>query len=277
MHEVATILQTISLADRLRLTLAEDLTLACYGMPSEPDNLILRAAHLLREHAGFRSGCAIECWKRIPVGAGLGGGSVDAAATLAALNVLWSIRATRAELVELARTLGADVPFGLTGGTALATGVGATIEPLPDAPRHWLVLVPIESGEATKTADMYRSLTPEDYSDGQRTGRLTATLASGRVPYAEVQSAFTRAACERWPAVSRALDDLARANPLAACVSGAGPSVFGLYASRAAARSARDALGAPARVLRFVASAESSTPRLTLTRQWANTPREDSK
>ena len=255
LHEVATVLQTISLADRLRFVPGAQVRLHCPGAPAGPDNLILRAASLLRERTGSRAGCAIDCVKRIPVGGGLGGGSADAAATLLALNEFWSTGLSIEELADLARELGADVPFFLRGGTALATGTGTTLHQLPDTPRHWLVLAPIGDPALNKTGSMYGSLTAAGFTDGTAARRQATAIAGGELDYDRIGSAFSGPARERWPATASAASVLARSSPLAVAVSGSGPSVFALYSSRAVAIAALHSLraaGTPGQLHRFV-------------------------
>lgn len=264
LHEIATVLQTISLADRLRFAPADEVTLLCRGMKTTPDNLILRAAHLLREAASVTAGCAIVCEKRIPLAAGLGGGSADAAATLRALNRLWDTRLAISELVQLGGQLGADVPFALLGGTALATGTGRTLDPLPEAPLHWVVLVPLGADDAQKAAEMYGQLTRRDYTRGANVRGQTAAIRAGRIDTKHVISAFTRPATERWPHVRAARRQLAATDAIAVSVSGAGPSLFGLYPSRGSAvRGLRDvrAGGFLANLQRFVGQHEASSTR----------------
>jgi 4-diphosphocytidyl-2-C-methyl-D-erythritol kinase len=235
LHEVATIMQTIDLADRLELSPSEDVQLHCRGMRVEPDNLILRAAHLIKDRGSVAEGCAITCVKHIPISAGLGGGSADAAATLCALWNYWGVRLDAATLTDLAGTLGADVPFALSGGTALATGSGRDIEPLPAAPAHWVVLVKLEAPDALKTAGMYSVLTPVDWTDGSRTRLQAEAVRNGQLDYGAIGSAFELHARERWPLVGPALDLLEEEGALAASVSGSGPSAFGLFLNRQSA------------------------------------------
>jgi 4-diphosphocytidyl-2-C-methyl-D-erythritol kinase len=263
LHEVASVMQTLTLTDRLRFEPAAELTLRHRGLsPNAEDDLITRAARLLRDRAGVAHGCSIECTKRIPVAAGLGGGSADAGATLRALNDLWGIGLAKAELLALAATLGADVPFLVEGGTAIATGTGRDLAPLPDAPACWVVLVPI-SGDGQKTAEMYQALDPADFSDGMAARGQADAIAAGRIDFHAVRSAFTRAACSRWPATADALQQLLAARASAASVSGAGPSVFGLFARRA------DAIGALASVR--AAGAVAGLHRFSK-RAWLPTP-----
>lgn len=234
LHEVKTILQTIDLADDLTLEESQGVSLRCSGMKVRPDNLILQAAYLLREKAGVGEGCAIRCTKRIPVGAGLGGGSTDAAATICALAHLWSLHLDPDTLSDLAATLGADVPFFLRRGTALATGAGSALQALPSALRHWVVLVPMSSSEPEKTSAMYHQLRLADLSDGSLIERQVEAIRRGALDYESVQSAFTRAARAGWSESAKALDLLDESGALATCLSGAGPSVFGLFRTRGA-------------------------------------------
>ncbi|MPZ13515.1 MAG: 4-(cytidine 5'-diphospho)-2-C-methyl-D-erythritol kinase [Chloroflexi bacterium] len=259
LHRVATVMQTVSLADRLWFTPAKDLTLRCRGMRVSPDNLILRAARLLQERTGARAGCAVLCEKRIPVAAGLAGGSADAAATLRALDELWQLGLSQEALAQIGSELGADVPFTLRGGTALATGSGRILDPLPDAPSHWVVLVPLRSPSAAKTAEMYGRLAPADFTDGSATERQAAAIREGTVDLSLVRSAFTRLAMARWSRVRRALSALAATHVAAVSVSGAGPSVFGLYAGEQEAivgGAALRTIGLPAATYRFVPAHE---------------------
>ena len=255
LHEVSSVMQTISLADDLHFSPAADLELRHHGLkPDGEDDLILRAARLLRERAGVSTGCRIECTKRIPVAAGLGGGSADAAATLRALNELWCVGLDAAAIIELAAQLGADVPFLIEGGTALATGTGRDLSELADAPPHWVVLVPIAAADVSKTAEMYRRLQSDDMTDGRFARRQSASIANGYLDYSAVTSAFNRAAAEQWPATRAALDALRDADADCASVSGAGPSVFGLYEKRASALAGLAGLrarGIGARLYRF--------------------------
>lgn len=255
LHEVATVLQTIDLADRLRFAPAAEISLRCRGMAAASNNLVLQAAHLLREKASVREGASMLCEKRIPVAGGLGGGSADAAATLRCLASLWGVRVDEGSLLELGAALGADVPFSLWSGTAFATGTGRTLERLPRAPAHWIVLVPMGAREAHKTADMYACLSAEDFSEGALVERQVRALQEGRLDYGAISSPFSGPAAKRWPAVARALARLRETGALAVSIAGSGPSSFGLYGSRARAREALHFLrgeGVPARLSRFV-------------------------
>jgi 4-diphosphocytidyl-2-C-methyl-D-erythritol kinase len=153
-HAVAMVLQSISLADTLTLTPHPSLTLTCDhpSLPRDPRNLAYRAAQLLQEHTRTHQGIAIHLQKHIPIGAGLAGGSADAAAVLVGLNHLWHLGLTLPELAELASQLGSDVPFCVMGGTMLATGRGEILEPLPPLHLHLVILKPRDLSISTPWA-----------------------------------------------------------------------------------------------------------------------------
>ena len=179
-HEVVTVMQTIDLCDELTLEPAADVSLRC----SEPaletdDNLALRAADLLRRHTGFEGGVEAYLMKSIPIAAGLGGGSSDAAAALVGLRRLWGLERAVADLRPLAAALGSDVAFFLSGGTALAEGRGDQVRSLPPMPTAHVTLLAPRVEIANKTAAMYARLTPESYTSGERSARLRSD-AGGR-------------------------------------------------------------------------------------------------
>ncbi len=142
-HNIETIFQTISLADDLTFMDDDHISLTCTGhqLDTGASNLITRAALLFQQYTGYSRGARIQLEKRIPVSAGLAGGSGNAAATLIALNKLWDTRLTTPQLAALARNLGADVPYCLYGGTQAAWLRGDCMTALPDIKGYWFVLV----------------------------------------------------------------------------------------------------------------------------------------
>lgn len=158
-HEIESVFQTIDVADRLTLrqTTESDIHLDIHpNSELDPDdNLVHRAASRVQDHANHQSGVAIRLEKRIPIGAGLGGGSSDAAATLVGLNRLWSLDLSMSDLQELALELGSDVPFFLQGGRCRVRGRGERIEPIESSLDEVFVLfVP---PWPLSTADVYRT------------------------------------------------------------------------------------------------------------------------
>ena len=225
-HEVRSVMQTIGLADRLEVTAAKELVFTCSDPTLEtPDNLVYRAARLLQAEYGVRAGAALRLEKRIPVAAGLGGGSSNAAGAIVALNRLWDLQLPLAEQQRLAAQLGSDVPFFLTGGTALATGRGERITPLPPLPPHWVVLVTLPI--ALSTAAVYASVVPSDYTSGVVTADIVAASRCGKLlPQSCWHNALARPARALAPEIRAARAALLRADAQYAHVSGSGPAVF---------------------------------------------------
>jgi len=236
-HHIETILQTISLHDVLTFEpLSEAIELQVVGgggLQAGESNLVLKAAASLAELRPRGAGASLRLEKSIPVGAGLGGGSSDAAAALIGLCRLWGIKPSGDILHAAAVTLGADVPFFLTGGTALATGIGTTVEPLPDLDDYALLVV--SPGVPVSTAEVYarvrRPLTPALKISSM--ARFLPTLRGGSTREAEE---WVRAgndlepyACELCPAIGEIKDRLIAAGASVASMSGSGSSVFGIF------------------------------------------------
>src|SRR5262245_6155827 len=164
-HELRTIYQTVSLHDTLRISASDEIEVTSNDprVPKDNTNLAFKAAMLLRKATGSGRGARIEIEKRIPVAAGLGGGSSNAAVTLLALVKLWQLDIDDTELNQLAGELGSDVPFFLVGGTALGTGRGEVVEPIEQV--HWENLVLANPSFPISTRDAYEKLsrltTPE--------------------------------------------------------------------------------------------------------------------
>jgi len=239
-HEIATVMQTIDLADRLTLEEAPGLELRAVGspIPTDATNLAVRAAAALRDAAGIDRGVRIRLDKRIPVAAGLGGGSSDAAAVLVGLNRLWRLRWPRERLEAVAVSLGMDVPFFLRGGTALGTGRG---EKLRHVAGPGFALVLVNPGVGSSTAETYGRVTPGMYTGGERSRSLLAALASRRTAQIaeHLHNALEAALGPVERHVVKMKAALMAAGALGAAMSGSGPTVFGLARSWDHARQLR--------------------------------------
>ncbi len=243
-HEVRTVMQSISLADRLVMEETAELSLVCE--PAElagEDNLVLRAARALREAHGASGGARITLAKGIPIAGGLGGASADAAVTLVGLARLWGLASAPEELRSLAARLGSDVPFFLSGGTALARGRGEVVDPLPDLATHWMVLLVPSHSLSAKTAELYRRLTPGAWSSGERTSRLVRTIRERR-PLQEdlLSNSFESVADRLFPSLGECRRALLEAGAPGVHLSGAGPALYALFPGKSAAGAASDRL-----------------------------------
>ncbi|HEV3468784.1 MAG TPA: 4-(cytidine 5'-diphospho)-2-C-methyl-D-erythritol kinase [Pyrinomonadaceae bacterium] len=248
-HEIRTVFQTVTLRDRLTFESLPGgrLELACDAadVPADESNLVHRAAVALRERFGVRVGARVELEKTIPPGAGLGGGSSDAAAALLGFARLWRLGARWPELREAAAGLGADVPFFLTGGTALGEGTGAEITPLADAPeRHLLIVTP---GVKVSTAEAYKALNARALTKADRAANLSVSRAESQIRDSlrgVVPNDFEAAVFGLHPEIGRAREALAAAGAAGAALSGSGSSVYGFFESEGEAERARASLRA---------------------------------
>lgn len=238
MHEIRTILQTVTLHDSLTFTLSggTDIELFCTAsdIPVDERNLVHKAATMLRDHAGIKSGVRINLEKHIPAAGGLGGGSSDAAITLLGLSHLWNLGISKVELARLAARLGADVPFFFTGGTALGTGTGTDILPLDDAEmEHLLIITPHVT---VATAEAYNALSAPALTKVDPTtilpvshGDAGETTVNQHVLHNDFEPVIFRLQ----PSIKQATSRLLELGARSAGLSGSGSSVFGIFGSRA--------------------------------------------
>lgn len=237
-HELVTIFQAAGVYDTLRLAPAPELTLHAPDNLGGEDNLVSRAARALSQYAGAAPGAALTLTKTIPVAAGLGGGSSDAAATLLGLNRLWALGLSVEVLAALGASLGADVPFFVRGGgTALATGIGEQLTALPALEGGWFViLTPPVSLPPVKTQALYAALTADDFSDGSRTRAQAERLRQGQpLDSALLVNGFAAPLLRLCPALAGWQARFLDAGAPWALPSGSGPTLYTLAASAAAA------------------------------------------
>ncbi|MFN6352107.1 MAG: 4-(cytidine 5'-diphospho)-2-C-methyl-D-erythritol kinase [Cyanobacteriota bacterium] len=259
-HELAMLMQSIDLADQLDFVGRADgqITLRCNrsDLPLGPDNLIVKAAERLRAHAGLEErGVDILLEKRIPIGAGLAGGSSDAAATLIGLDRLWGLGTPRPVLAELAAQLGSDVPFCLEGGSQLCFGRGERLEacPGPTSPLGVLLLKHPEVSVSTPWAygrcrewrgDFYLSQ-EADFEQRRQALRQSSLLQGlrGQGPLPPLRNDLQAVVAPDVPSVALALELLQQSpEAMAVAMSGSGPTVFGLFGTVQAAGRVQEAL-----------------------------------
>jgi 4-diphosphocytidyl-2-C-methyl-D-erythritol kinase len=198
-------------------------------VPSGPENLAFRAAAALPAPASPPRGVHIRIRKAIPAGSGLGGGSSDAAATLLALRRLWGLDLPRRRLEEIAATLGADVPFFLCGGTALLSGTGSVVEPLPDLGGYEVLIV--FPGLPLSTREVYAGLTSalRISSMGTFKPTLTGSLADEAEAWVRAGNDLEVSARALCPAIGEMKAHLQAGGAGAAAMTGSGSAVFGIF------------------------------------------------
>ena len=245
-HNIVSVFQSISLCDELTLAPYETLMLQgdLAGATAE-ENLVMRAARLLQETVGEKRGALMRLKKRIPVAAGMGGGSSDAAAALTGLCKLWGHQPSSEELRHMAGKLGADVPFFLHGGTVLAEGRGDDLTPLPPLQETWLVTATPPIAIERKTATLYGTLNPSHHSIGQRTQLLVYEIrGSHRLAPGLLYNTFEQVADEVFPGLAAFRQRMLDAGAATAHLSGSGPTLFTLVADEAAGAALQRNLGA---------------------------------
>jgi 4-diphosphocytidyl-2-C-methyl-D-erythritol kinase len=238
-HEIRTIFQTVSLADTLEITFTPGrrTSIALMDRAEIADNLVARAAQLALDAMRVTGGVAMRLVKRIPMGAGLGGGSSDAAAVLLALPVLAGRQLPVSTLCTIGQQLGSDVPFFLLGGTAAAIGRGTEAFPLADIPpRPGLIVAP---GVHVSTVDAYRALSPRLTTESQENKIFSfLTHTWGVADGAAAVNDFEPVVFERESRLATLKQRLIRAGASPAMLTGSGSALFGLFRDREAMRRA---------------------------------------
>jgi 4-diphosphocytidyl-2-C-methyl-D-erythritol kinase len=237
-HDVTSIMQAVSLVDEITAVSAEGITVEVSGegagdVPTDIDNLAVAAATRLARQAGVAGGVLLRIEKTIPVSGGMAGGSADAAAALVACDALWRTGLERSELVEIAASLGSDVPFALAGGTALATGRGENVAPvLARGQFHWVFAL---ADRGLSTPSVYAEYdrgdpVPEHAPDGVLAAlRAGDPIALGRALHNDLQAPALRLR----PALRRVLESGLELGALGAVVCGSGPTCAFLARSQA--------------------------------------------
>jgi len=244
-HEVLTVLQTVSLSDELTFRLRDDdrIHVSCddRSVPTDETNLVVKAALALRKRVQSSLGADVALTKRIPAQGGLGGASSNAAAALLALNALWNCELGADELNLLARDLGSDVPFFLTGGRSIGIGTGTTVKGVHDQPKQHLIIVTPNAKVSTATA--YAALNAVSLTTFDVASILSSSLAdvlSADSRQWPLCNDFERVIFEIEPEIERVKAALLESGARGALLAGSGSSVFGVFDDEA---SRNDALG----------------------------------
>lgn len=249
-HEISTVMQSVSLADEIEITRADggfDLRVEPEDVEVGPpeSNTVYGAWTLLRERTGRDLPVKIRLFKKIPHGAGLGGGSADAAAVLIGLNRLFDLGLRDEELREIGGQIGADVPFCIAGGTALGEGIGEELTALPPPPPHYLVIA--KPAASADTGEVYRAHDALPPEDSNLADPMVAMLRSGDLQAfaGAVGNDLAPVTRELAPEVDALERNLLRLGALGAAMTGSGTAVYGIFATEEAARNAAGRIEAP--------------------------------
>lgn len=240
-HEVKMIMQNIGIHDELTFRKQADgitLKIDRVDLPADGNNLIYKTAKLIKEEYGITEGVRIDLKKRIPIAAGLAGGSTDAAAVFWGMNELFSLGMSREKMCELGVRIGADVPYCIMGGTAIAEGIGEKLTPLPDAPKAVVLIAKPDVSVSTK--DVYQNLNvPELKVHPDIDGMTKAIIRHDLDGVIERMDNVLENVTVRMHPVIDEIKNFMRASGAArAMMSGSGPTVFGIYTDQAQAADA---------------------------------------
>ena len=235
-HEVRMVMQNVSLYDSVRIGMRRAPGIGVRTnlpfLPTGPDNLVHRAAKLLMDEFGIEEGISISLYKKIPVAAGMAGGSSDAAAVLVGMNRMFRLGLSKKKLMERGVKLGADVPYCIMRGTALAEGIGERLTPLPSMPECVLLLA--KPPVSVSTRFVYGNLKADSLPShpdiyGILGGLERRDLAGIASCLGNVLETVTIPA---YPMIQEIKDQMKAAGALAALMSGSGPTVFGIFTER---------------------------------------------
>lgn len=249
-HEVKMIMQTVSLCDELEVRKVKQpgihVKTNLYYLPTNENNLVYKAASLLMDEFHITDGISIQLQKKIPVAAGMAGGSSDAAAVLWGLNQMYGLGLSRKELMELGVRLGADVPYCVLRGTALAEGIGEKLKVLPPMPKCYILIA--KPGINVSTRFVYENLHANDLRPEQHpdVDAVIGNIRDGDLAglCAHMGNVLEEVTVPAHPVIDRIKKYMIKGGALGAMMSGSGPSVFGIFDTQGKARKAYRAVKA---------------------------------
>lgn len=244
-HTLQMIMQTIQLHDTISIhQIPEGVEISCEApyVPNNSSNIAYKAAEAMLNCFGIKSGIRIEIQKRIPVAAGLAGGSTDAAAVIKGINELLKLGIEQKELMKLGKTIGADVPYCIMGGTALAEGIGEELTPLPNLGGISVLLVKPRIG--VSTVWVYKNLDLAKISERPDTGSLITAIGTRDIKTlsSEMKNVLESVTIEKYPVIEKIKKELLRLGAAGSMMSGSGPTVFGIFEDAEKAKYAYDKL-----------------------------------
>ncbi len=237
-HELRMIMQTVNIYDTLELVKSESgIRLTCDTglLPCDDGNIVYRAARLMQETFSLKEGIEIHLTKKIPMAAGMAGGSADAAATLHGMNELFDLKLTTEKLCELGVKLGADVPYCIMGGTMLAEGIGEKLTALPPMPECRLVVAKPDFDVSTKY--VYENLHANSLKEHPDVDGMIAAIRANDLEAVAtcMENVLETVTVRKYPQISELKNLMCNMGALNALMSGSGPSVFGLFTDEKAA------------------------------------------
>ena len=236
-HLIDSVMQSVSLADEIIIEKADEITVECETEEIiGQSNIAYKAAQSFFKRTGLSGGAKIAINKHIPLAAGLGGGSADAAAVICALDRIYNTNLSKQTLQKIALNVGADVPFCISGGTARVGGIGEEVEPVKACPDCTIIL--IKHGKKLSTADMYKKIDTAPISLSNTPDAVKA-ITNGKIKElaSNIGNAFSAVCFDE-----ELINDIKSTSPLAVSLSGSGPTVFAVYEDSTSAKKAAETL-----------------------------------
>ena len=240
-HEVKMVMQTIGIYDEILLEKTDSgiiVTTDSRELSKAGDNLVLKAAKLMAEHYQISGGMRIHLKKRIPVAAGMAGGSTDAAATMKGINRLFDLGCTLQELMELGVKLGADVPYCILGGTALAEGIGERLTALPPAPDCYVLVAKPDISVSTKY--VYEHLDAAGIPEHPDIDGMVRAIEEGSLQGVldRMENVLESVTARDYPVINAIKSRMKELGAVNSLMSGSGPTVFGIFIEEETVREA---------------------------------------
>ena len=243
-HEVRMIMQTIHLYDRLKITKMKTPGIEIHSnlpfLPVNENNLVYKAGKLLMDEFGIREGVRVDLLKRIPVAAGMAGGSSDAAAMLYGMNQLFGLKLSRQALMERGVTIGADVPYCLMRGTALAEGIGEKLKQLPPMVKCPVLIAKPQISVSTKF--VYQNLKLDEHTVHPEIDRLIQDIRNKDLQAVarDMGNVLETVTIPNYPVIAQIKEQMMHSGAVNSMMSGSGPTVFGLFENEKQAKKAYD-------------------------------------
>ena len=245
-HEVRMIMQTVGLCDTLvmKKTAGEAVTMRCdlSFLPTDRKNLVYQAVELMKEKYHISSGITVDLKKRIPVAAGMAGGSSNCAAAIKGMNELFGLNLSKEEMCEIGVLLGADVPYCIWGGTALAEGIGEKLTRIPPIPDCWILIA--KPGISVSTAFAYKNLKLDQLERHPDIDGMIRDLEEQNLDgiCSKLENVLETVTIPKHPIIRELKEHLLEHGAEGALMSGSGPTVFGIYKEKRTARKALESL-----------------------------------
>jgi 4-diphosphocytidyl-2-C-methyl-D-erythritol kinase len=242
-HLVKMVMQTVNLWDDMTFEEVDsdiiEISSNVAELGSDDSNIVYRACDLLKKTYDVKTGIRIELVKKLPMAAGMAGGSTDAAATLVAANELWGLNLSRAELMELGLKLGADVPYCIMRGTALAEGIGEILTPVRPMPNCFILIA--KPPVSVSTASVYKGLRLNELASHPDIDKMLTYIENGDLSgiVACLENVLETVTVPMHPEIGVIKDFMKEHGALGALMSGSGPTVFGIYGDRETAENAK--------------------------------------